>query len=154
MTDTSRMQRLAPLVGEWRMETSFAPPGAVAATTTFEWTFGGQFLLERSVIDVAEAPDALCVIAADPNTEDGYTQHYFDSRGVVRLYAMTFDGRTWTLRREQPDFSPFEFAQRYVGELSDDGATITGRWDSRALDATEWKRDFDLTFVRAPNGAS
>ena len=34
------------------------------------------------------------------------TQHYFDSRGVVCLYAMTFVGGVWTLTRESPDFTP------------------------------------------------
>jgi hypothetical protein len=50
----------------------------------------------------------------------------FDSRGTARLYAMTFDGRTWTLERTKPDFSPLDFHQRFVGSISDDGATIDG----------------------------
>src|SRR3954470_7993795 len=101
----SALERLAPLVGEWRVETSLPGAEGVRARTTFEWSLGGAFLLERSSVDLAEAPDGLCVIAADA-VGDGYTQHYFDSRGVVRLYAMTFDGRVWTLRREAEDFSP------------------------------------------------
>jgi hypothetical protein len=96
---------------------------------------------------VPEAPDGLCVIAADPDG-DGYTEHYFDSRGVVRLYAMTFDGRTWTLTREAADFTPLEFAQRYIGTLSEDGATITGRWEIKHP-GQDWETDFDLNYVRA-----
>jgi hypothetical protein len=26
-----------------------------------------------------------------------FTQHYYDSRGVVRTYQMTLDGRAWKL---------------------------------------------------------
>ena len=82
-----QMDRLSPLIGEWNVETSLGP---APATTTFEWALDGTFVLQRSTIEIPEAPDALCVIAADG---DGFRQHYFDSRGVVRLYAMTFDGR-------------------------------------------------------------
>jgi hypothetical protein len=146
MTDHGdRMALLEPFVGEWRLETSLAPPGAVRARSVFEWELGGRFLVERSEVDVAEAPDGLSVVAATP---EGYLQHYFDSRGVVRLYAMTFDGRTWTLRREEADFTPLEFAQRYTGEFSDDGATIRGRWEIRHP-GQDWEPDFDLSYVRA-----
>jgi hypothetical protein len=37
------------------------------------------------------------------------------SRGVVRIYAMTFDDGVWILRRESADFTPLAFAQRFVG---------------------------------------
>jgi hypothetical protein len=136
--------RLAPFIGEWRLETSLGPPGAVRALAVFEWGLDGAFLIERSEIDVPEAPNGLCVMAADG---EGYTQHYFDSRGVVRLYRMRFDGRTWTLTREQADFTPLEFAQRYVGEFSDDGSRIDGRWEIRHP-GQDWAKDFDLTYVR------
>jgi hypothetical protein len=96
------MERLSPLVGQWRVETSLAPPGEIRAITTFEWALGGQFLLQRSELDHPDAPDALCVIGVDGDT-GGFTQHYFDSRGVVRMYAMTFEAGVWTPRREAPD---------------------------------------------------
>lgn len=145
--DRTALKRLAPLVGEWNMETSLAPGGAVRARATFEWALGAQFLLQRTEIDHPDAPDTLSVIAVDPET-DGFTQHYYDSRGVVRLYAMTFDEGTWTLRRESPDFTPLEFAQRFVGSLSPDGATIQGRWETSPPGAAMWQRDFDLTYTR------
>jgi len=141
---------LAPLIGEWKVETSLGP---APARTTFEWALDGTFVLQRSTIDIPEAPDGLCIIAADG---EGFRQHYFDARGVVRLYAMTFDGRTWTLRREAPDFSDFGFAQRFTGEL--DGDTIRGEWlrtadGSPAADGVDrvdgdWMHDFDLTYTR------
>ncbi len=147
MMATAARARLAPLVGEWRMETSLPGSAGVRARTTFEWALGGAFLVQRASVDVAEAPDVLCVIAADPAT-GGFTQHYFDSRGVVRLYAMTIDDEQWTLHREVPDFTPLEFAQRFLGRVEDGGRTIRGRWEGRAPDASEWAHDFDLTYVR------
>ena len=138
------LEQLTPLVGTWRMETSLGP---AAATAVFEWGLGGRILIQRTEIDIPEAPDAFCVIAPETRT-GGFTQHYFDSRGVNRLYAMTFDDGVWTLLRQTPDFSPLEFSQRFTGRLEDGGTTIRGRWDSRPLGAEEWQPDFELTYLR------
>lgn len=140
------LERLAPLVGEWSLETSMAPPGTVRARCVVEWGLGGRFLLQRTEVDHPDAPDGLCVIAAAEG--DAFTQHYFDSRGVVRLYAMTFDGSVWTLLREAPDFTPLEFAQRFTAEVQDGGAAIRGRWESRPPGEAEWQPDFELSYVR------
>jgi hypothetical protein len=61
---------------------------------------------------------------------------------------MSLEDGIWTLRRETPDFSPLDFAQRYTGTFSDDGATIVGGWQI-AHDGSTWEHDFDLTYVRA-----
>ena len=135
------IRRLSPLIGEWEMLTSL---GEARARTTFEWSLDGAFVLQRSEIDIPEAPDGLCVIAPDEQT-GAFRQHYFDSRGVVRLYAMTFDGRIWTLRREAPDFSSFNFSQRFTAELERD--TMRGAWE-RTVDDGGWEHDFDVTYTR------
>ena len=70
-----------------------------------------------------------------------------DSRGVARLYAMTFDGRRWTLHRGAADFTPLDFHQRWEASVSDDGATIAGQWES-SPDGEAWTRDFALTYHR------
>jgi hypothetical protein len=95
--------------------------------TTFEWTLDGAFLLQRWFVPAPEAPNGLCMIGPDP--EEGYTQHYFNSRGVARLYAMTFDGREWTLERNAPDFSPLDFHQRWLGRSAPTatGSRVAGR---------------------------
>ena len=134
----ARLRRLEPLVGEWRIEApAFALPAELAgsARTSFEWTLGGAFLLQRSSVPVPEAPDGLTVIGPDAEG-DGYTQHYFDSRGIARIYAMTFDGRDWTLERHTPDFSALPFHQRWLATLSADGDTIHGRWEKSPTAAT------------------
>ena len=73
-------------------------------------------------------------------------QHYFDSRGVARVYEMTFDGRVWTLLRETPDFSPLDFAQRFEGVFSEDGERIEGRWEIKH--EADWELDFHQTYTR------
>jgi hypothetical protein len=97
------------------------------------------------VPDVPEAPDGLAIIGVD--AQGSYLQHYYDSRGVTRLYSMTFEDGTWTLLRDKPDFSPLHFSQRYVGQLSADGNTIDGRWES-ADHGTDWRLDFTLVLHR------
>jgi hypothetical protein len=54
------------------------------------------------------------IIGPDPARPGGCREPYVDSRGVVRLYEMTLDGRQWTLLRTDPDITALEFAQRYV----------------------------------------
>ena len=148
MTDDERLRRLEPLVGAWRIEAPafpLPPADAEAARMTIEWTLGGAYLLQRSSVPVPEAPDGLCLIGLDD--ADGYTQHYFDSRGIARVYAMRFDGRTWTLERHAADFSPLPFHQRWVGTLSPDGATIAGAWEISER-GEAWELDFELRYVR------
>ncbi len=81
------LERLEAFVGEWTEQVDFpdAPPGR----TVFEWLLGGEYLFQRSEIPHPDFPDSISIIAVDPNGE-AYTQHYFDSRGVVRVYAMAF----------------------------------------------------------------
>ena len=151
------LARLDVFVGEWVVEARFpagpaAPTGADEAApqarSRFEWVLDGQFLQQRIEIPVPEAPDGLMIVGADPAT-GGYTQHYYDSRGVVRLYAMTFGGGVWTLTRESPDFSPLDFRQRFTGTFSTDGNTISGAWETSPADGGQWKHDFGLTYRRA-----
>lgn len=144
------VDRLDPFIGEWRMTASFPPgqPGSgVVGRTVFERALGGQILVQRAEVPHPDAPDVLAIISRDPGGEE-YSQHYFDSRGVVRLYAMTFSGGVWTLLRDSPDFSPLDFSQRFTGTFSADGRTIRGRWEASA-DGLSWRPDFDLTYTKA-----
>ena len=97
------LARLDAFIGKWRLEASFpraSPAEALssdddAASAVFEWALGGQFVIQRSIAP-HPAPDSLAIIRFDPESER-YSQHYFDSRGVVRMYAMTFNDGVWTL---------------------------------------------------------
>jgi hypothetical protein len=122
----SRADALAHLdvfVGEWAVEARFPRPAGTARRGR------GR------------------TVSADLET-GAYTQHYFDSRGVVRLYAMTFADGVWTLTRESPDFTPLDFRQRFTGRFGADGNTISGAWE-KGRDGGEWEHDFALTYRRA-----
>src|ERR1700733_280948 len=143
------MGALEVFVGEWSMEPRFdgIPPADEGARAAFEWLPGGQFLVQRWRVPVPEAPDGIAIIGSDPSKEDQYLQHYFDSRGVARLYRMTLQGNVWRLWRDDADFSPLDFGQRYTAKISGDGQTITGTWEI-CHDGTIWQRDFDLSYRR------
>jgi hypothetical protein len=47
--------------------------------------------------------------------------HYFDPRGVHRVFAVDITADTWRFWNAAPGFS-----QRFSGTLSDDGSTISG----------------------------
>ena len=113
----------------------------------FEWALDGRFLVQRTEISIPEAPNSISIIGADPRG-DAYAQHYFDSRGVIRVYAMTFEDGVWTLLRDSPDFSDLSFWQRYTGTFSEDGATIDGHWEMSHDEGATWEKDFDLVYRR------
>lgn len=140
-------ERLAAFVGEWSVAADFpgAPPMDTSGTVTFEPMEGGAFLIQRWDVP-PPAPSGIAIIGPDAGGE-GFLQHYFDARGVARVYAMSFDGRVWKLTRDEPDFSELSFRQRWTGELSDDGRTIRGAWEKTGDDG-EWEHDFVLTYAK------
>jgi len=144
------LDRLDALTGQWEMEATFEAgyfgPGSPAITsrsgrTTFEWLEGRFFLTQRFTTEHPAAPSGIAIIGAgkQPGT---FTQHYYDSRGVARTYHMTLDNTTWKLWRDAPGFW-----QRYTGQISPDGNTITGAWEG-SPDGHEWKHDFTLTYTK------
>jgi hypothetical protein len=140
------LERLDAFVGTWTLEGSLpGAPGVVArGRATFEWLAGGRFLISRWEVERPEFPDGIAIVGLDRDGE-AFTQHYFDSRGVARVYAMTLRDGVWTLLRDSPDLSPLDFWQRFTGELSADDHTISGRWET-SRDGSTWEHDFDLTY--------
>lgn len=143
-----RNEALEPLVGEWRIEMLL--PGVelpdVDARVTFEWRGDKAFVLERWTVPVPEAPDGLAVIRWDEG-RGTFLQHYFDERGVARVYEMTLGEGVWTLERTKPDFSDFAFSQRFTGRFSEDGDRIDGTFEI-AHDHETWEKDFDIVYLR------
>jgi hypothetical protein len=149
MDDTAipdRLDDLEPLIGRWRMLPTFMPDtdDAPQASTTFEWLPGRRFLIQRWAVDLPDAPDGIAVIGLDAGTGT-YVQHYFDSRGVTRVYYMGLTDGVWTLQRiaEPPDLT-----QRFSGRFSHDGGSIVGRWEISHDGGETWAADFDLTYAR------
>jgi hypothetical protein len=143
-TAEKALKELEPLVGEWELEATppGSPPWPGAASVTFEWMEGAPFLIERSKVEMPEAPNAVCIIGCDAAT-GRYFQLYSDDRGVCRVYELSIGDGEWKIWREGEPF-----AQRFSGRFSDDGNRIDARWEA-AKDGTTWETDFDLVFTRA-----
>ena len=138
------LDALEPLVGEWTIEVPFA---SGHGTLSFQWLKGEQFLIQQWTVPVPEAPDGIAIIGADPDSDGDFLQHYFDSRGVARVYKMSLSEVGWKLWRDAPDFTPLTFAQRYSGTFADDGRTISGSWEM-CHDGETWEHDFDLKHTK------
>ena len=138
MTD---MEALEPLVGEWATEVRHPDIGVVHGEMSVEWLDGGGYLIQRSSMEDTRFPRGITLIGP---TADGdrIVQHYFDSRGVARVYEISLEGGVWRLWRDDPDFS-----QRYTGRFTDDGSAIEGTLERTEPDGT-WVHDFDLTYRR------
>ena len=99
-----RIKDLDVLVGEWVIKAGF--PDAPDGSVTFEWMVGERFLIERWEVPIPEAPDGVAIIGLDPES-DGFLQHYFDSRGVARVYRMTLSNDVWKLWRDVATSRPW-----------------------------------------------
>lgn len=153
MSHTARHPALAtlePLVGEWEMEASADGRPMARGRTTFEWLEGGAFLVQHADVKPTElAPEwrehapfpVTSIIGVDDSSEE-FSMLYSDARDVFRIYRMTVAGRTWTVWRDHPGFR-----QRFIGEFSEDGRTISGRWE-QSPDGSIWTIDFDMSYRR------
>jgi hypothetical protein len=146
------MKAFAPLIGEWHGEGAMAsdPPMRLSVEAKLERL--GELIVFRSSGEPAEMPDTLSVIGGAPDGEP-QPMHYFDARGVVRLYLMTLEGSTWRIwRAPGEDWNGPHgpgFNQRFIGEISTDGTTIESRWERGTGNAgDEWEIDVTMTYVR------
>jgi hypothetical protein len=140
---------LAALVGEWETEaTHQGLPGAVIrGRATFEWLGEGTFLIWRARYDHPDIPDSIAIMSCDDtgvlrHPGGGCALHYFDQRGVTRLYHLGAETGVWRYWREAPGFS-----QRFTGILSADGQIIDGVAEL-CRDGVTWERDLPITYRR------
>lgn len=142
----AELEKLDGLVGEWTTTMSNAwflePAGLeVPGTTTIE-RLGESLLVVRTQLGQSAEHSEMSLVIGRSDPNDAYVVLYQDERGVCRQYAMTFDGRHWTMSREDPDFH-----QRFIADVDTD--RILGRWEASEDQGKTWRKDFDLTFDRA-----
>lgn len=157
MRDAS-LALLGRLVGSWTTEATHpAMPGVVVhGTADVEWLEGERFLIHRARTDRPEFPDSISIIGrSDSDRVDEATGalpsaageaplrlHYFDSRGVFRLYEVDVDETSWRYWRAAPGFS-----QRFVGTFADHNDTIVGQ-SQLCRDDRTWHDDLAITYRR------
>jgi hypothetical protein len=137
------LEELSALVGEWETEAThrMLPSTVVRGRSTFEWLEGEEFLIAWARMDHPDFPDSISIIG-----DSGVLRlHWFDSRGVARVFEMTPDG--W-FTRSAPDFSALSFEQRMRWTPGDDSHTV--RSVSQIRDGGDnWEDDLLTTYRRA-----
>jgi hypothetical protein len=137
------LEAFDPLVGNWAQKAThpMVPGTVVSGLMSYEWLEGRRFLIQRSSMEHPEFPDSISVIGSI-DSEDGLASHYFDSRGVFRVYRTTMEGDTMRLWRDAPGFS-----QRLEAKLGDGGSTLSGVWQL-SRDGETWNDDLAVAWTR------
>jgi hypothetical protein len=158
-TSDPALEPLGQLVGTWITEATHPafPGGVVRGTAVIEWLEGERFLIHRARNDHPDFPDSISIIGftdrdridnpprTDPPADAGKPQlsmHYFDSRGVYRVFDASIDKESWRFLRVAPGFS-----QRFTGTFADGGDTIIGR-SELCRDDIHWEDDLQITYRR------
>jgi hypothetical protein len=160
---TPPQQQLEPLnqlLGTWSTEATHpALPGVVVhGSVVIEWLEGERFLIHRARNEHPDFPDSISIIGfteqdriaktagTKPEATSGQAMamHYFDSRGVFRIYASNIEAGAWRIWRDAPGFS-----QRFTGTVVDGGNTVVGRWQV-CEDDVRWNDDLQITYRRRP----
>lgn len=152
MSTDAALKLLGRFVGSWVTEaTHSAMPGVVVhGTAVFEWLEGERFLIQRARTDHPDFPDSIAIIGFTDQDRVGevterepeLTMHYFDSRGVFRVYAASVDDAALGFSRAAPGFS-----QRFRGTFDASGALV-GVWQL-SRDDVHWDDDLAITYRRA-----
>jgi hypothetical protein len=158
MTAEAMLKPLSRLVGAWTTEATHpAVPGVVVhGQAKIEWLEGERFLIHRAGTDHPDFPDSISIVGfmgldriagtakeTAAAASSHLQMHYFDSRGVFRVYELTIDDNEWRIWREAPGFS-----QRFTGTFSDRGDTIIGLWQM-CQDNVHWQDDLQITYRRS-----
>ena len=130
------MSALDQLLGTWEFSMHHsAMSEQVTGQQRYERVLNGAFVLQHWTYDHPDFPDAMALLS-----EDQY--HYFDVRGIVRVFILEINDGGWSMVRLDEDFSQ-RFTARFrspnvidtTGELSHD-AGVT------------WQPDFTMTLQR------
>ena len=129
------------LVGTWTTEAThpLVPGTTVSGGAEVHWLEGQRFLILRAHNDHPEFPDSISILG----DTDGLQMHYFDSRGVHRIYQLRVTDDGWELARDAPEFS-----QRLTLTFGDDDNTMEGL-AKLSYDSETWQDDLRITYRRS-----
>lgn len=132
------MSRLDRLLGDWEFtmdHSAMAEP--ITGQQRYEHVLEGAFVLHQWNYDHPDFPNAMAVLSNN-------RYHYFDVRGITRIFDVEVDDDGWSMIRLDPDFS-----QRYRARfVSSDVIETTG--DASYDNGVTWQHDFTMTCNRVP----
>ena len=131
------MNALDRLVGSWEFTMHHsAMSEQVTGRQRYERVLDGAFVLLHWTYDHPDFPDAMIFIS-----EERY--HYFDVRGIVRIFDLDVADDGWSMVRLDDDFSQ-RFTARFTGP--DD---IEGSGEASYDAGTTWQPDFTINYRRS-----
>jgi hypothetical protein len=141
-TRNPTLDHLDALVGEWSIDaTHQAMPGeAIRGRATFEWLPGRRILIWRTAYEHPQIPDSISVLGC--YEDETCTMHYFDERGVRRVFTFAAEPGRWRYWNDTPGFS-----QRFAGTFSGDGNTLEGVVEL-SRDGSTWEADLPIRYSR------
>jgi hypothetical protein len=141
------------LVGAWTTEATHpkVPGTTVSGAAEVQWLEGERFLIFRAHNDHPDFPDSISIIG---DTDD-LQWHYFDSRGVHRIYELSVTDDGWEIARDAAGRDAPEigrdasgFSQRLTLTFEDDDNTMAGR-SKISFDDKTWQDDLQITYRRS-----
>jgi hypothetical protein len=130
------MSALDRLIGTWEITMHHsAVDEPVTGRQRYERVLDGAFLRMDWTYDHPDFPNAIALIS-----ETHY--HYFDVRGIVRIFDLEIDDSGWSILRLDDDFSQ-RSTVRFRGPDVMEGSGEVSRDDG-----TTWQPDFTITHHR------
>ncbi|MGH2586327.1 MAG: hypothetical protein ACRDJE_15545 [Dehalococcoidia bacterium] len=130
------MSPLDRLLGTWDFtmhHSAMSEP--VTGRQRYEGVLDGAFVLLHWTYDHPDFPDALALLSDD-------RCHYFDVRGIIRVFNLKIDDAGWSMIRLDEDFS-----QRYTARFS--GPDVMESTGEMSHDGgTTWQPDFTMRWQR------
>lgn len=124
------------LLGTWDLtmrHRMMAEP--VSGRQHYERVLDGAYVRLDWTYDHPDFPDALAVLSDNE-------MHYFDVRGVTRIFDLELDDDGWSMVRIDPDFSQ-RYQARYVGP---DAMEAEGSYSDDG--GATWQPDFTMSYRR------
>ena len=131
------MSPLDRLPGTWDLTMHHADiEEPVLGRHRYEWVLDGAFLQLRWTYERPDFPDAMALFAPP-------RYHYFDVRGVVRVFDLTVAEDGWSMVNVTGDGLSQRTTARFTGA---DTVEVTGE---RSTDTgASWEPDFTMTLAR------
>jgi hypothetical protein len=124
------------LVGTWDVAMQHsAVTEPVTGRQRYERVLDSAFVLLHWTYDHPDFPDAMAVL-------DDHAFHYFDVRGITRVFDLAFDESGWTMIRRDEDFW-----QRSAGRFRGAGA-IDGTGENSFDRGVTWQHDYAVSYAR------
>ena len=130
------MSALDRLLGTWEVTMHHSDmPEPVTGRQRYERVLDGAFVLQQWTYDRSDFPDAMALLS-------GNRYHYFDVRGITRVFELDVDDAGWSMIHLDEELS-----QRQTARFR--GPNVIDSTGERSYDAgVTWQPDFTMTYQR------